>query len=341
MGDYLGAYGDPPPPYRQPSTGREPAGRRGGCVGCLSVLVAPVRIPARFLFASRDTFGVEDPQLRRLALARSASGLFATAVVGYILNTNGTQDAANQVGDTLFATYVFGGIFLIFGALVLAYRQRATGRRRHLLTPLYTYALSLLWLLIMGLSITYAVKLATPWPLLFRLLVTPCVLWWVAFFAACSFYLVRDMFRAADGNPLLAPVLSTTMALVTFLIGVLPIDSGQPGGIHGPVGILMSVLGVVSTGTLAVVEIRRLRGDHGITTRDGPAVIEKQQLSSPTPQGTLSPESQWPTPPPGSWRQHDQPDNPWGPPPPGQWQAPPQGPWPPQPGPWQPPPNRP
>lgn len=255
----------------------------GEGIGCIGLITSAPRM-ARYLFASKDVFEAEDPKLRRLGLARSTLGFFAPVVVTYAFYGNrlgvvlGLENSYLQLVISAYAVYLFGGICSILGILVLAYRQRAA-KRRHLLTPLYTYALAWGILLPPVIILTFFHSLPLVYVFAFP--------WWLIFFVASCFYLIRDVFRAADANPLLAPVVSTMMSLITFLVGLLPFMNNN--GISDLVGTAMSASGVLSTGTLAAIEIRSLRSGHGITTRATPPMTENQP-SGPPPEKTSPPD---------------------------------------------------
>lgn len=234
---------------------------------------------------------MQDPALRRLGLARSSLGILITLMAGYLFHrdvsgiSGGLKSAYYQIVILdPWTAYLFGGISLIIGTLALALRQR-TGKRRHLLTPLYTYALA--WVpftpvIIAIIVLTHVHSLRSNNGLfvvlfvLFLLALPFLILWWLAFVAFCCFHLVRDMFRAADANPMLAPVLSTVVPLIVFVLGLIfPVPRGN--SVPGWAQTLMAMCGVLSTGALSAIEIRRLRRDHGISTTSVPPVPEEQE----------------------------------------------------------------
>lgn len=267
-------------------------------------LTSPFRL-ARYLFASRDVFGVRDPRTRRLALARSILGILITVAVGYRwadgigLVAHSTLSVSAQLALSVWATYLLGGICLIVGLIVLAFLQRG-GKRRHLVTPLATYGLALLVplgpaLVIVAFSLIPDSSDSDVFLIALYLFVASAIfiLWWLAFFICSCCYLVRDVFRAADANPLLAPVISTVVPLLAFVNVVLVEISDipqPPADVPFWAETVMSVSGIVSTGALAAMEIRRLRRHHGLTFRHAPPMAVEQHPSLSPPR----------TPPPGS-----------------------------------------
>lgn len=231
---------------------------------------------------------MEDRTLRNLGFARSALGIAVTLVVGYIYRKNQglfstiSIQVSGQFVASEFSTYVYGGLCLLAGIGLLACWQRSV-RGRHLLIPLYTYGLALVAIFgpiyaLAAFFFSLPSHVTGPLSSLALLVIAAIIFgfpWWSAYLYFCIFYLSRDVFRAADTNPLLAPVLSTAIPLAAFILKW----SGPKGGGDAPgwVGTIMSVSGIVSTGILAAVEIYRLRHDHGVTFRDVPPAGGRQR----------------------------------------------------------------
>lgn len=244
----------------------------------ISFFALPRKIALRvFRPDERNRWVEEDATMAKLGYARSVLGvLIVLAVALRYQGVHSSEFSLGQRVEGLIITAVVVGVnsLVIAAALILAIRGRARlSTARHLQVPARTFLAYLGICFLVYLLIELWDKFDAN-PLigtLMTLAIVPLLLliWCVILVSFSSFYCAAYLCRAAEGHPLLPPVLAATAAWTTAIAGPYILGSAAVG----PVGFLRLVLligGPTAITALSAVEIWRLRYVHGLDLRGEP-----------------------------------------------------------------------
>lgn len=257
----------------------------------ISFFALPRKIALRvFKPDGRNRWVEEDAPMAKLGYARSVLGVLI--VVAVALRYQGVHSSEFSLGqrlEGLIITAVVVGVnsLVIAAALILAIRGRARlSTARHLRVPARTF--------LAYLGICFVVYLLIEvWdtfdanPLigtLMTLAIVPLLLliWCVILVSLSSLYCAAYLCRAAEGHPLLPPVLAATAAWTTAMVGpyVLGSSAADPLGF---LGVVLLIGGPTAISALSGVEIWRLRYVPGLDLRGGPpaAPLERGTVAVP------------------------------------------------------------
>lgn len=230
-----------------------------------------------FKIDDKNRWVEEDARMKRVIYARTVIGSIIVIAVG--LHYGGLHSSEVNLGrrlEGLVVTAIIVGVnsVVIAASLILAiHRGQRLRAARHLLVPGRTFLIYLalcsgvyvvaeIWDTldrnpIIGTLLTISII-----PLLF-------IFWCVVMISVSSFYCANYLFRAAEGHPLMPPILASTGAWTMAAVG--PFILG--GSVTGPVGILGLVFfvgGPITVTALSIIEVNRLRYVPGLDLRGGP-----------------------------------------------------------------------
>ena len=268
------------------SRGERPDGGRPAL--SWKAVISP-RGAARLLFVPEDRHGVEDEVVARLGIARTWAALVVvTLVTGYV-DLADVQVLAAATFNGAFETLVVGGVVLlvIVGAV---YGRVAQDERAQALVALRRPVVVVVGAVLLLGAISLWGRVIGAWAdglpdggslsggqLLLSSVVIVHGVWLVAFAVYCVIYLTRFVFRAAEGSPLLAPLVASTTAWAVVVLGAAEPLVGRPAvfgkdiPVSTPLAVRlgMSAMGAAAVTALAVFEWRRLAA-RNLSLRSGP-----------------------------------------------------------------------
>jgi hypothetical protein len=235
--------------------------------------------------------GVRDEVMERLYKARGAIGftvLLITAI--HFRGARGVSRTFEDWAGSLVTLTVagFAGVLLAGAALVVvSFPGRRSAAALQLRWPLLAFA-ALAGLILLTFGPLFLVK-DVHWPKhgswqegISIIASIPLFLGGLAFLCRALYFMAVGVCRAADGHPLLpplvAPLAATACAVQSLVFGAKDAD-GMPAGLH----IALVACGPLSIGVLSCVEILRLRRNPLFPFRGGPPRLDAE----------LQPATQW------------------------------------------------
>jgi hypothetical protein len=257
----------------------------------ISFFTLPRKIALRvFKPDERNMWVAEDATMAKLGYARSLLGvLIVLAVALRYQGLHGSEFNLGQRVAGLIITAVVVGVnsLVIAAALILAIRGRARlSTARHLQVPARTFLayLGICFLVYLLIEVWDKFDANPIIGTLLTLAIAPLllVLWSVILVCLSSFYCATYLCRAAEGHPLLPPVLAATAAWTTAMVGPFILGSAAAGPV-GLFGFVLLIGGPTAITVLSAVEIWRLRYVPGLDLRGGPptAPLERDAVALP------------------------------------------------------------
>ncbi|MEU6133114.1 hypothetical protein ABZ805_28375 [Saccharopolyspora sp. NPDC047091] len=254
---------------------------------------------ARALYKPRQPADRWTRNFERIAFWRSAAGLLTVAVATASYESP-TTPLFESIGKTqLTALLALCVAPPLLALLVCVTRERHRGRLRDGITSMLRRILfgvltaavpvaAIIGVIVLLYRFSDDGRLTEAW-MVVALFIPFLAVCWLAGYALCSTYwAARTAFWTSDVHPLLPPVISAALAVVTTALDIAERVGSTDPRTPAPIWYVLTVSGLVTTLVLAIVEYRRLRGT-GIGWRTGPSPVEADTVPIPMAENPTTP----------------------------------------------------